>query len=177
MSEQMIEKTAVDLAIAAAQDALANETGLAWVKKSTLMERAYFMGLLFGLSAIADEGYLSKNLFKPIILGAMYARKADDTFSATTIGRDYEELKEVIYRDQTLNFDEIKQLADSLLAHIREQDRRWRYLVEEALSRLNHLTNDARDEEIYAIVQDLERCIRQISLLETDHNIWKRLDL
>ena len=60
MSDCNIENTMVEAAFAVAGDALSNESyNLAWITKSALIERAYFLGLYFRLSAIADNSQIS----------------------------------------------------------------------------------------------------------------------
>jgi hypothetical protein len=91
MKETKIQQAAVDAAVASADDALANKRGMAWMRKSCLVERAYFWGLYFGLKAIANKDDL-QGLLNRAALGALFDREADDTFPSPTIAHDYEAL-------------------------------------------------------------------------------------
>lgn len=93
----MIDVRALEAAISVALDCLDRDSKLAWIKKSTLVERAYLWGLFNGLHAIADEGAISNNL-KFRHAQTAFEKAADDTFPRTQIGRRFAVLEQEFSR-------------------------------------------------------------------------------
>jgi hypothetical protein len=188
----MIKKAEVDAAIAAARHALDSKPGFAWIKKSSLLERAYYMGLFNGLRRIAKEEHLSNSLLQPI-LGTFFPRRADDSFDFTGMGEAFESLKQHLMQrdsDKPALLEALQQFADQ----IDRQDREWntrlrhtRHLLEE-IRAVNRVTRSDRSaletaeqqerrlNETLRLIESLEELARYIALLETDHRIWKSLD-
>jgi len=189
MSNHNIEKATVDVAIAAARDALANEPGLTWIKRSALLERAYNWGLYFGLRAITDEDSL-RRLFLDNLIDTLWQREADHTFISTTIGRNYRALREKLDRDDLTSCDAQK-MIENLTTSIDAQDHHWQSLVKQARNLLteirvvggdagadDNVVDEAPQKErrykLNLLLDHLEHLAQRIALLETDHRIKKR---
>jgi len=188
----MIKKAEVDAAIAAALYALDSKSEFAWIKQSSLLERAYHMGLFAGLSGIAKEDHLSNSLVRAII-GTIFPRRADDSFDSTGTGEAFGSLKQhLMQRDSNhpALLEALQQFADQ----IDRQDRDWntrlrdtRQLLEEirAVNRITRSdrsaieTAEQRDRQLYEthrLVETLEGLAHYIALLETDHRRWKSME-
>lgn len=182
MSDTKIERAAVDGAVASALDALANESGLDWVRKSALIERAYYWGVYFGLRSVANEDDL-KALVLKMFQQTMWAREAEDTFGSTTIGRDWAALLSALEPYKAVSCDDAKEIIAKLRSNIDEEDRRWRGFVEQAyqvLHEIFNVVNDSREDatrrRAIEHLAPLEDCLRRIALQESDHSIGKRLE-
>lgn len=174
MSKPIIEKATVDVAVNAALSAFFDDPDLAWIRKSGYMMGAYFWGLYKGLSAIANEDDIDKKVFD-IVFSCMW--HLDDSFNYTSIGRDYVALNDIAHRNQGIgmNGDDVKQVAEKLLTNINDKNCCWMGDIQEAQDRLNNLMDDTKYQEIITQINDLERCVRRIALLELDHKIWRGL--
>jgi hypothetical protein len=189
MSAAKIEKATVDMGIAAARDALANEPGLAWVTRSSLLERAYFSGLYVGLSAIAEdsEKVLSRLLIDTLY-NTLYPRGADDSFDTTSTGKAFAALKQHLTRpesDQVDSLEAMQGFADHIdgkdcqwnsgLRHTRDllDQLRTMHLKWSALSAQETTKSPERQNIVHDLVEKLEKIARFIALTETDHRRWK----
>ncbi len=88
---KQITKAQVEAAVTAAMDEL--EQTQVWIKKSALIERAYLMGLYYGLNAIADEDDLG-DLVRNTVMRTMWNRSLDNTFPNTTVGQKFFDLEQ-----------------------------------------------------------------------------------
>ena len=80
----------------AAAEAGLEEEDYTWIKRSALTERAYFLGLRNGLSAITAKSRVSRLVFRALVK-TLHLRAGDDTFAAgplasacAALGRDLE---------------------------------------------------------------------------------------
>ncbi|MGQ0658776.1 MAG: hypothetical protein ACT4NU_11905 [Chromatiales bacterium] len=188
----MVGKSEVDAAVAAATRSLAEEPGFAWIKKSGLLERAYFLGLFGGLRGIASEEDIGRILVCAIAK-TMFPRSADDSFQSTRTGVLFDSVRRELLRedvDRAALLAAIQRLAD----HVDALDREWnsrvrhtRMLLEtggqssQATGRDANAEEDAeqRDRqrhENHRWAEELEHFARHLALIETDHKIWKRLE-
>ncbi len=193
MSSAKIESTAVECAINAASDALANDTDLAWIRKSCLIERAYFLGLFKGLTAIAEEDAIGNHPVR-FFTQTLWSRSADDTFPSTRLGRDFAALEKGLRRLETGNGID-QQVIETVIEDIDVLDRKWRECVKTARAFLSETQSvsagfrppnedDVPDrkragEEIRQIhdrVSALVDIVRYMALLETNHEMSKRLE-
>ena len=193
MSSAKIESTAVELAINAACDALANDTDLAWIRKSCLIERAYFLGLFKGLDAIAEEDALG-NRPAQWFMKTYWSRSADDTFPSTRLGRDFAALKKGLGYLETGNGMD-QPAIETVIRDIDLLDRKWRECVKRARTLLAEtqsagsgfrppIDDDIPDRkrageelrQIHGRVSALGDMVRYMALLETHHEMSKRLE-
>lgn len=193
MSLTKIDSAAAELAINAAQEALANDTNLAWIRKSCLIERAYFLGLFNGLDAIAEENAIGKHLGRIFML-TYWARSADDTFRSTPLGRDFEALKTALLGLETGERLDL-QVFETVIRDINLVDRAWRERlkhvhellantqavasvfrppIDEDAPERNRVNQELR--QIHYHVSQLEEMLRFMALLETHHEMSKRLE-
>ena len=186
-----IDEAAVETAVSAASDSLANNPNLAWIRKSALFERAYFLGLSEGLTAIAEEDAIGNRLLLALI-GCIWSKSADDTFPSTQLGRDFAALEARLRGIETgISWD--RHSIDSVLADIRHLDCEWRSCVEASVTLLGKIESAAvglkhpigegasgregESEELYRIsccMSDLDKMMRYMALLETHHELDKR---
>lgn len=189
---KMISKEQVNLAVAAANDAIKEGAKFAWIKKSALLERAYHCGLYAGLCRISSEDHL-KGFFLHALVNTMYARRGDDTFSSTSIGRAYDVLKRYLLREHS-GFSLLGETCDDLLSQIEKLDELWRSTLNHAKELIGgvkniqgqstfrsdgattHQISDEMQDQTYRLLEGLEHCLRIIALLETDHRRWKFLE-
>ncbi|WP_319587945.1 hypothetical protein [uncultured Desulfobulbus sp.] len=188
----MISKKQVDAAVASAKEAIRPDADLSWVTRSALMERAYFLGLYAGLRSIANEDDL-RGLVLKTITNTMFSRNGDDFFTSTSLGKVFNALQhEILYAErQIVNPESI----DSLRVGIEEIDHRWKYNVNEAeeltealrrtiqASTVTGVASPTTDREerdfrhrCCQMLQHLEKCIRFLSLPQTDHRKWRSFD-
>ena len=186
----MIDKSEVDAAVAAATRSLAEEPGFAWIKKSGLLERAYFAGLLNGLQGIASENDVGHILVRAIA-ETMFQRSADDSFQSTRTGVLFDLVRRELTRedvDRPALFAAIQRLAD----HVDALDGEWKSRVRQTSMLLevagkssqatgrggnteeNAEQRDRQRHEIHRQAEELEHFARYFALVETDHKIWKR---
>jgi hypothetical protein len=83
----MIDENSIAAVSAAAEAGLEDE-GCDWIKRSALTERAYFLGLYNGLSAIAAESQLNRLSYRALVQ-TMRLRAGDDTFAAGQLASAY----------------------------------------------------------------------------------------
>ena len=173
----MIGKDEVDTALSAASGAIEQEFGLAWVRNSSLFERAYYLGLYWGLKGIAKEEDASGVLLKAI-LETGWARSGDDTFGSTQTGKAFERLQQQL----TGNKGDQPRLQNAIQDFEREIDRRdhdWNSRfrhVRELLKDPREWTIDTKRPEAHYSVERLEPLARYFALLETDHRRWKHVE-
>lgn len=191
MISAKIDKAAVETAVSAAADSLANNPNLAWIRKSSLVQRAYFLGLFEGLTAIAEEDSTGNKLAESLI-GSIWSRSADDTFPSTQLGQDFTALKERLGRiDNASSFD--RPTIDKVITDIKSLNREFRSCVEAARAligeieleiaglkpRIDNVARDRKGEhEVLHRIHDrmyyLEEMMRFMALLETHHELDKR---
>jgi hypothetical protein len=126
---------------------LASSEGLKWISTSALHLRAFYLGLYFGLSQVADEADCKAVLVA--MLGETFVmRSGDDRFGATSLGKELRALRERLERSiaadrfassntegQTMAIQ-----VEELLRHIDELDATWsdhRDVARHVLSRMN----------------------------------------
>lgn len=73
-----MNRDGVNAAIESADKALHDE-GLSWIKKSSLLMRAYYLGVYGALESVADERDL-KGLLLRTFTATVFPRSGDDTF-------------------------------------------------------------------------------------------------
>ncbi len=191
MMSSKIDSAAVETAIRAAADSLANDPDISWVRKSSIFQRAYFLGLLEGLASIAEEDAIGKR-FVPLLIGTLRSKSADDTFSSAQLGQDFTALKTSLREIETgSNWD--RHSIDEVNADIDSLDRRFRSCVKHAGTLIGEIALEiagleppinsvARDREgeyevrsrIHDRMSQLEEMMRFIALLETHHELDKR---
>jgi hypothetical protein len=192
MSSAKIENAFVETAISAAADSLANDPDIAWVRKSSLVQRAYFLGLIKGLDAIAEDDAIGKKWPVEIFMSTLWRTSADDTFPSTQLGQDFTALEKGLREIRTKgNWD--RSAIDKVFADIRYLDQRWRSCVESALTLLGKIESapagfklpigegpggrEGESEELIRIqdcMYGLDKMMRFMSLLETHHELDKR---
>ncbi|MEI6320069.1 MAG: hypothetical protein WCS09_16240 [Pseudomonadota bacterium] len=194
MSLAKLDSEAVELAISAAHDALANDTDLAWIMKSCLIERAYFLGLCKGLAAIAEEDAIGKHHLLRTLVSTYWSRSADDTFPSTRLGRGFAALQEGL-RGLDVGKPLDQQVIEAVIRDIDLLDREWRGRVEHARKLLADtqsaasgfrppINEDAPEQkraaeelsQMHSFVSELGVMVRHIALLETDHEMSKRIE-
>lgn len=171
----MIDLRDAELALNGARSALDNaDSNLAWIKKSSLIERAYFLGLEVGLLAVMSEKDTSKMNIMSDIFKTLSPRSADDTFPSTRIGSVFRGLKNKARSDDDVRFstNDLKPLTDAV-AEMTSLYRQNRSTVDDILHRFERASLDEQRE----LLIPLEKFLRVISLLETDHLISARLEL
>jgi hypothetical protein len=194
MSSAKLDSAAVDIAISAAHDALANDPELDWIGKSCLIERAYLLGLYKGLTAIAEEDAIGKSHLSRSLMSTLWSRSADDTFPSTRLGRDFEALQKEVYGlEDGKRLDQ--QVIEAVIRDIDFLDQEWRGRVEYArklladtqsvASRFQQPSNEDAPErkrvanecrQMLGFVAELGPMVRHIALLETHHEMSKRLE-
>lgn len=193
MSMNKISDEDVQSTINAARDALMNNPDVAWVSKSSLVERAYFMGLLNGLSAIANDDVTGR-LMVPILSGTLFSRAADDTFPLTQLGQDFAALKVGLQSLRTGNGLD-PSVIEKVVSDINLLDREWNGCVKSARSLLADIQTlasefrprsegDVLDAEraheehsqIERRIFSVNEMLRFIALLKTHHELSKRLE-
>jgi hypothetical protein len=186
-----MNKDEVNVAIESAARTLAEDKNFSWISRSAYLERAYYAGLYAGLIAVTDESNLDRLVLR-MIAGTMHARSWDDTFAFTQIGRLYRELRgqlqcfsDKMFRcgdnQDALFHDNIEQLN----CLIKERDHFWQhhcerskeFLIElrqikEELG-LNPPSSEFPNQRIWGMLEELERVLRVVALLETDHQRWR----
>ncbi len=187
----MIDKSEVDAAVAAATQFLAEEPGFAWIKKSGLLERAYFAGLFGGLRGVASEDDVGHILVRAIA-ETIFPRSADDSFQSTRTGVLFDSVRgelssEDVERRALLTA--IQRFADHVCALDDEWNSRIRHtrMLLDAVGKSSQATGsdgiaeenlekrDWQRHEIHQRTEELEQFARYFALVETDHKIWKRL--
>jgi hypothetical protein len=191
MMSAKIGDAAVETAISAAADSLANNPNIAWIRESALVQRAYFLGLFEGLAAIAEEDAIGNRLV-PLLAGTFWSKSADDTFPSTQLGRHFAALEARLRGIETgISWD--RHSIDSVLADIRHLDCEWRSCVEASVTLLGKIESAAvglkhpigegargregESEELRRIkdcMSDLDMMMRYMALLETHHELDKR---
>jgi hypothetical protein len=180
----MIQRDEAEAAITAARETLSQNSGFSWIKKSSLVERAYFLGLFSGLGAIAAEDDLNR-LGLTTIMNTLWCRGGDDTFPSTKIGQAFSLLKGH-FHEHPENSDRfmIEDVAN-LREVVREDERFLQHhlrAIDDMFSRFPSssskpmLTDDELRSEQYRLLEALEPYLRIVALLETDHLLSKRLD-
>ncbi len=142
-----------------------NTEKLNWIKQSSLIERAYFLGLVIGLSEFAQEGtesdYLNQFLIKKM-MGTLWERRADNNFRSTKVGAYFEELSDCTNL-KTHEESSMMVVIESLRIHIEALDRKWSNQMECAKIILGQ--NQSIDE-IARRLDELEKILRVISIIE-----------
>ena len=187
----MIDKSDVEEALATAERLLAQESGFAWIKKSSLLERAYFAGLFGGLRGIASEDDIGHILIRAM-RNTMFPRSADDSFQSTGTGVLFDSLKGELMSEH-LDDATLVVAAQRFVEHVEELERelssrlrRTKDLLDavQLLSQTSERDEHAegvvkqRDRlrlELQRQVEELEQHARHFALVETDHRTWKRL--
>jgi hypothetical protein len=148
-----IDKDKVVLAWEAATHALLNDDAYAWIRSSVLFERAYFIGLMNGLSAIGDEEDINRLMTSTFFHNRLiWSRSGDDTFESTNIGQIFSELKKVfselkkeLYELDNSNSIDLKAFqrmieeANRFISEIDHLDRGWLNCVQQTRKLLSEI--------------------------------------
>jgi hypothetical protein len=180
MSSAKVDKETVNLATAAAFDALKIEKGIAWIKQSALFERAYYWGIIMALRAVSEKDDLEQAHLA--LLETAFSRYADDSFLSTGLGQDYAALKECF---DSIDLNENGPATiDILVDHINSLDQNWRSAVKHAVNELSEIQSQyatvgpLTEKTSYLNrnkVLNLNDVVRYLALLETHHEMTKRL--
>jgi hypothetical protein len=188
----MISKEQVDLTITAAKDAAGPEGDFSWVRDSSYLRRAYSCGLYAGLRAIANEEDLNKFLLR-VYVETMFTREGDDTFSATPIGKACGDMKKSFESHE--KHQSATEALKALFDQLNEAERFWETKLREAKHWLGEIdsilneppvshdsqegTSDPKYEQkhrrAYTTLEKLEKSMRVLSLIQTDHDRCKPL--
>ena len=199
-----IDKDKVVLAWETATHALSNEDAYAWIRSSVLLERAYFIGLMNGLSAIGDKEDINRLMTSTFFHNSLiWSRSGDDTFESTNIGQIFSELKKELYELDNSNSIDLKAFqrmieeANRFISEIDHLDRGWlncvqhtRKLLTEIKSTITNFQDSVEDNsqnityikkeflrQIHAQISTLCDGARYISLVQTHHEMSKRLGI
>ena len=199
-----IDKDKVALAWEAATHALSNDDAHDWVRSSVLLERAYYLGLMIGLSAIGEEEDVTPLALSTVVDNRlMWARSGDDTYESTSIGQIFSKLKKELYEFDTDNSIDLKAIqnmikeANRFISEIDHLDRGWlncvqhtRKLLTEIKSTITNFQDSVEDNsqnityikkeflrQIHAQISTLCDGARYISLVQTHHEMSKRLGI
>lgn len=176
----MITEAEVDAAVESARQELRDGAEVAWIRESALHARAYYLGLYFGLQAIASHSDL-KRFFLQAIADTMFARKGDDPFTATHIGRAVSALKDKVL-DPASAAGDTRAAADAVGACIEQSDRYWSWSVGAARHALaavreccerdeapgSQATDREADHAVHDRLNALERAARLLPLVDPD---------
>lgn len=180
----MIQRAEAEAAITAAREALSQNSGFSWIKKSSLVERAYFLGLFSGLGAIAAEDDLNR-LGLTTITNTLWCRSGDDTFPSTKIGQAFSLLKRHLHEHPDTSDRFMIKDVPNLREVIRENERFFQHhlrAIDDVLSRFPTSSSeptfpaDELRSEQHRLLETLEPYLRIVALLETDHLLSKTLD-
>ena len=197
-----IDKDKVALAWEAATHALSNDDAHDWVRSSVLFERAYYLGLMIGLSAIGEEEDVTPLALSTVVDNRlMWARSGDDTYESTSIGQIFSKLKKELYEFDTDNSIDLKAIqnmikeANRFISEIDHLDRGWlncvqqtRKLLSEIKSTITNFQDSVEDNsqnithikeeflrQTHEQISTLRDMARYISLVQTHHEMSKRL--
>ena len=197
-----IDTAEIKLAWDEATNALSNEDAYAWIRSSVLFERAYFIGLMNGLSAIGDEEDINRLMTRTFIHNRLiWSRSGDDTFESTNIGQIFSELKKELYELDNSNSIDLKAFqrmieeANRFISEIDHLDRGWLNCVQQTrklLSEIKHTITNFQDSvednsqnithikkeflrQTHEQISTLRDMARYISLVQTHHEMSKRL--
>jgi len=199
---EKLEKDEIKLAWDAATHALSNNDAHAWIRDSVFCERAYYMGLINGLSAIGDEEDVT-SLLRGILNQLIFSRSGDDTFQSTSIGKIFWEIREEFDKfNPNIGLDpqgiqRLIQEINRLISEIDHLDREWLNCVQQArilLSEMKSTINGFQDSgitiglgisdeikkdfsQINANISTLSNLARYISLVQTHYEMSKRLGI
>ena len=145
------------------------------------------------IPAIAEEDAIVKHAFR-ILMQTYWSRSADDTFPSTQLGRDFAALEKGLHGLET-GKSLSQEAIETLNRDIDLVDRNWRNCVQRARSLLAETqaaasgfrppTDDdgpdrkrAGEElgQIHGRISALGDMVRYMALLETHHEISKRLE-
>lgn len=126
----------------------------------------------------------------------MFPRSGDDTFASTQIGRLYGELRDQLrqFADKSIRCVDKQDMLfanqfEQLSRLIEERDRFWRHHLRGLQELLRDLQNMSEEfgspdpaernrahHRIWETMETLERLLRVVALLETDHRRWQNKD-
>jgi hypothetical protein len=199
-----INKDKVALAWEAATHALSNDDAHDWVRSSVLFERAYYLGLMIGLSAIGEEEDVTPLALSTVVDNRlMWARSGDDTYESTSIGQIFRGIREEFDKfNPNIGIDpqgiqRLIQEINRFICEIDHLDREWLNCVQQArilLSEMKSTINGFQDSgitiglgisdeikkdfsQINANISTLSNLARYISLVQTHHEMSKRLGI
>ena len=198
-----IDKDKVALAWEAATHALSNNEH-AWIGRSVLFERAYYLGLMIGLSAIGEEEDVTPLALSTVVDNRlMWARSGDDTYESTSIGQIFRGIREEFDKlnpnigIEPQGIQRLIQEVNRFISEIDHLDREWLNCVQQArilLSEMKSTINGFQDSgitiglgisdeikkdcsQIHANISTLSNLARYISLVQTHHEMSKRLGI
>ena len=192
LADTMISNADVKAATEAAKLALREIPDLSWIARSSLVRRAYFSGLMFGLEAIAENADATNSLFNHIATNTMQARPGDDSFRSTKIGAAFESLKTSVEKEPAAidkdrlmeTIKEIRTLIGDNADGYKSCCRATHQVLSEILSTIDNLNPrglmiDQKEQssnlrKIISSISDLEGCLRFLALLETFHLLTER---
>lgn len=184
----MIKKSEVDAALAAATRILAEESSFAWIKRTTLQVRAYFVGLYAGLSGIAREEDVRHILIDVLQKTIFWGR--DDSFKSTRTGTLFDSLRQELLREE-VDRPALLAAVQSLADHVDALDGEWNSRTKHARMAFEAavLWNDATErnkstqtiaeqrdrqsDKNRRLAEELEHVARHIALVDEN---WKDLD-
>ena len=190
MSVDHIDSNAVKTAIEAAKNSLKNDSDIAWICNSAFLERAYYLGLYKGLSSISDDQSLDKLLLY-CLMNTIWERDVDNSFNLTQIGKNFQQLK--VEFDKAVSGNEMTlSSAEATIELIEVIDKEWRHCVNNAheiistilktAAEFNYaiekkLLNQNQQHEILEKMNPLrlKEILKHIALLETNHELFKKL--
>ena len=190
------------LALDTATHILLNDDAYAWIRGSVFCERAYYMGLINGLSAIGNEEDLTGSL-RGILNQFIFFRSGDDTFQSTSIGKIFRGIREEFDKfNPNIGIDPqgIQRVIEEInrfISEIDHLDREWLNCVQQARILLSEIKSTIigfqdygvtiglgiSDEikkdfsQIHENISTLCDLARYISLVQTHHEMSKRLGI
>jgi hypothetical protein len=160
------------------------DEGLSWIVKSSLTERAYWIGAQRAAKLLGASKKTGAGFIKPI-LKTSHHRSADDTFPFTRLGRILADLVKAIQCEHKSpeamhgHVDSLNVTLEDLASAWQRELRDSKGLIQDFL-RLIEVVREARTpdskRELLTSVNTLNQPLRRLSLLETSHDIQDRFD-
>ena len=171
----MTEPDDVGSAFAAADEAL-RRAEFAWIARSALTERAYWLGLLHGLAALRPGGQLEETAFTRLRRAAD-PRPGDDAFRDDTFGEALALIRDAIEDPRAPELETMEVMLDATIAHLEEvQHERTTAAadVRETAARILPYTRPEsfrglsaeEHERLKDLVAALEESLRKLALVE-----------
>jgi hypothetical protein len=191
MKRKDISLQEVELIVNFVTESLKTSNSINWITKSSLLKRAYLIGVWQAVSALNDKDDFTK-IFLPHLSETMWESSLDDTFPTTQLGEIYLVLKNSIENTKIENLDELK--IDELINNLNNLNKTWQDRFEYTLriiskirkimidlqrkSNITSLSNDQllTDDLNYLIRKELDDALRFLSLLETNHKTNEKFE-
>jgi hypothetical protein len=161
----MIRKEDIDSVIEAADKAINHERGgdFAWISKSAILERVYYLGLYAGLRPIASGNDLD-SILRKALLQTMSARKFDDSFGSTPIGACFRVLASLAQKFDDLYERQLASAAQSAATFDWADTTRLHGDVQSCLSELIAKA-ERRDQEWQCVINDTYKGLKTFQAL------------